>query len=83
MEDMSSLCHSSWDCKYHIVWIPKYRRKAMFVNIRRHLGKIFRELANQKESHIVEGHIVIDDNHVHMCISIPPKYAVAQLFKPL
>ena len=77
MEDINSLCHSSWDCKYHIVWIPKYRRKVMFVNIRNHLGEIFRELARQKESHIVEGHIALD--HVHMCISIPPKYAVAQV----
>ena len=77
MKDMNSLCHSRWDCKYHIVWIPKYRRKAMFGNIRKHLGEIFRELARQKECHILEGHIAID--HVHMCISIPPKYAVAQV----
>jgi len=77
MEDMNSLCHSSWDCKYHIVWIPKYRRKANFVSIRKHLGEIFRELARQKESQIVEGHIAVD--HVHMCISIPRKYAVAQV----
>ena len=77
MEDMNSLCHSTWDCKYHIVWIPKYRRKAMFSNIRKYLGEVFRELAKQKESHIEEGHIAVD--HVHMCISIPPKYAVAQV----
>ena len=77
MEDTKSLCHSSWDCKYHIVWIPKYRRKAMFGNIRKQLGEIFRELAKQKECQIVEGHIAVD--HVHMCISIPPKYAVAQV----
>jgi len=77
MEDTSSLCHSRWDCKYHIVWIPKYRRKVMFGNIRKHLGEIFHELAKQKECRIVEGHIAVD--HVHMCISIPPKYAVAQV----
>ena len=77
MENTSSLCHSSWDCKYHIVWIPKYRRKVMFGNIRKHLREIFHELAKQKECHIVEGHIAVD--HVHMCISIPPKYAVAQV----
>ena len=77
MEDMNSLCHSSWDCKYHIVWIPKYRRKVMFEKIRKHLGEVFRELARQKESQIIEGHIAVD--HVHMCISIPPKYAVAQV----
>ena len=68
MEEINSLCHSTWDCKYHIVWIPKYRRKVMFVSIRKHLGAIFRELARQKESHIVEGHIAID--HVHMCICV-------------
>ena len=77
MEDTSSLCHSSWDCKYHIVWIPKYRRKAMFGSIRKHLIEVIRGLAKQKESHIEAGHIAID--HVHICISIPPKYAVAQV----
>ena len=77
MEDTKSLCHSSWDCKYHIVWIPKYRRKSMFGNIRKYLIEIIRELARQKESHIEAGHIASD--HVHVCISIPPKYAVAQV----
>ena len=77
MEDTSSLCHSTWECKYHIVWIPKYRRKAMFGKIRKHLVEVFRELAKQKESHIEAGHIAVD--HVHVCISIPPKYAVAQV----
>ncbi|GHV54605.1 hypothetical protein FACS1894216_14990 [Synergistales bacterium] len=77
MEDISGLCHSSWDCKYHIVWIPKYRRKAMFMKIRIYLGEIFHELARQKESRILEGHVAVD--HVHMYISIPPKYAVAQV----
>ncbi len=77
MEDMASLCHSSWDCKYHIVWIPKCRRKAMFGPIRKYLGEIFHELAKQKESKILEGHVAVD--HVHIYISIPPKYAVAQV----
>ena len=77
MEDTSSLCHSSWDCKYHIVWIPKYRRKVMFGSIRKYLVEIIRELAKQKESHILAGSIAMD--HVHICISIPPKYAVAQV----
>ena len=75
--DVSSLCHSSWDCKYHVVWIPKYRRKAMFMQLRKYLGEIFHELAKQKESRILEGHVAVD--HVHMLISIPPKYAVAQV----
>ncbi len=82
MEDIASLCHSSWDCKYHIVWyhivwIPKCRRKAMFGPIRKYLGEIFHELAKQKESKILEGHVAVD--HVHIYISIPPKYAVAQV----
>ena len=77
MEDRGSLCHSTWDCKYHIVWIPKYRRKTMFGNIRKYLGEIFHELARQKESQILEGHVAVD--HVHLYIAIPPKYAVAQV----
>jgi putative transposase len=59
------------------VWIPKYRRKAIFGKIRKYLGEVFHELAKQKESQILEGHIATD--HVHMYISIPPKYAVAQV----
>ena len=77
MEVTKSLCHSSWDCKYHIVWIPKYRRKAMFGKIRQHLIEVIRELANQKESHIEAGHVAVD--HVHVFITIPPKYVVAQV----
>jgi len=77
MPDAESLSHSKWECKYHIVWIPKYRRKLMFSRLRRHLGEIFHELARQKESQILEGHVGAD--HVHMYISIPPKYAVAQV----
>ena len=72
-----SMSHSKWDCKYHVVFIPKRRRKAMFGNIRKHLGAIFHELARQKECAIIEGHLMPD--HVHMCISIPPKYAVASV----
>jgi putative transposase len=75
--DISSLSHSSWDCKYHVVWIPKYRRKVLFEQLRKYLGEIFHELAKHKESRILEGHLAID--HVHMLISIPPKYAVAQV----
>ena len=71
MKDYQSLSHTKWDCKYHVVFIPKYRRKRIFGTLRQHLGEIFRELAKQKESRIVEGHLMAD--HVHMCISIPPK----------
>ena len=77
MKDYQSLAHTKWDCKYHVVFIPKYRRKKIFGTVRQDLGKIFHELAEQKESRIVEGHLMSD--HVHMCISIPPKYAVSSV----
>ena len=77
MEDGRSLSHTAWECKYHVVFIPKYRRKALYKELRRHLGEVFRELARQKECQVVEGHLMPD--HVHMLISIPPKYAVAQV----
>ena len=72
-----SLSHSKWDCTYHVVFVPKYRRKAMFGEIRKYLGPVFHELARQKESRIVEGHMMPD--HVHMCIEIPPKHSVASV----
>ncbi|MGH2415406.1 MAG: IS200/IS605 family transposase [Microcystaceae cyanobacterium] len=72
-----SLSHSKWNCKYHIVFVPKYRRKVMFSQIRKYLGPIFHELARQKECRIIEGHLMPD--HVHMCIEIPPKYSVASV----
>ena len=72
-----SMSHTRWDCKFHVVFVPKYRRKAIYGEIREGLGRIFHELARQKECHIIEGHLVND--HVHMCIAIPPKYAVASV----
>ncbi len=75
--DYETLSHSKWDCKYHVVFIPKYRKKTLFAELRRHLGTVFRTLAEQKESRIEEGHLMPD--HVHMLISIPPKYAVAHV----
>ena len=77
MRQISSLSHTRWECKYHVVFIPKYRRKALFGQIRRELGEVFRRLAEQKESGIEEGHVMMD--HVHMMVSIPPKYAVSQV----
>ena len=77
MDDLDSLNHSVWDCKYHIVFIPKYRRKSLFGQLRRELGDVFRTLARQKESTILEGHT--QNDHVHILIAIPPKYAVAQV----
>jgi len=72
-----SLSHSKWDCKYHVVFIPKRRRKALFARARRHLGPIFHALGRQKECQILEGRLMSD--HVHMCIAIPPKHAVASV----
>ena len=72
-----SQAHSRWDCKYHVVFIPKRRRKAMYGGLRKKLGPIFHELAGQKQCRIVEGHVMPD--HVHMCIAIPPKYSVASV----
>ena len=77
MRSVNSLNHTRWECKYHIVFIPKYRRKVLFGELRRELGEVFHRLARQKESLIEEGHLMLDQ--VHMMISIPPKYAVAQV----
>jgi putative transposase len=77
MNDCQSLSHTVWDCKYHLVWIPKCRRKVLYGQLRTDLGSVFHELAIQKESKVVEGHLMPD--HVHMLVSIPPKYAVAQV----
>ncbi len=77
MDDYESLKHTKWECKYHIVFIPKCRCKKLYQQLRQHLGEVFRQLAQRKESQILEGHLVVD--HVHMLISIPPKYAVAQV----
>lgn len=75
MNSRESLSHTVWDCKYHVVWIPKYRKKALYGGLRTHMGEVLRELARQKESRVVEGHLMPD--HVHMMIAIPPKYSVA------
>ncbi len=72
-----SLSHSSWDCKYHVIFVPKYRKKAIYGKLRKELGAVFHELARQKECKIVEGKLVVD--HVHMCIAIPPKYPVSSI----
>ena len=77
MQDLESLNHSRWECKYHVVFIPKCRRQALYKELRGHLGELFQSLASQKESRIEEGHLLAD--HVHMLISIPPKHAVAHV----
>ena len=77
MNNYNKLNHTTYDCKYHLIWIPKYRKKVIYGNLRRYLGEVLRELALQKESNIIEGHLMGD--HVHLLISIPPKYAVSQV----
>jgi putative transposase len=77
MDEYESLNHTRWECKYHVVFIPKFRRKTLYLELRKHLGEVFRKLATQKESKIEEGHLLPD--HVHMMIAIPPKYAVSQV----
>ena len=72
-----TLSHSKWDCSYHLIFVPKYRRKVLYGDVRKFLGSVFHELARQKECQIIEGHMPRD--HVHMCIKIPPKYSVASV----
>jgi len=77
MSEYDSLNHTKWECKYHIVFIPKCRRKVLYGKVRRHLGEVFHELAKQRECQILEGHLRPD--HVHMMIRIPPKYSVSHV----
>lgn len=77
MDKHESLSHTAWECKYHVVFIPKCRRRTLYGELRQYLGEVFRRLAEQKESRIEEGHLMPD--HVHMMIAIPPKYAVSQV----
>ncbi|MRG98611.1 IS200/IS605 family transposase [Polyangium spumosum] len=77
MDEYNSLNHTKWECKYHVVFIPKCRRKVLYGELRRFLGPLFRTLTEQKESRVEEGHLMPD--HVHMMLSIPPKYAVSQV----
>ena len=77
MDRFESLSHTAWECKYHVVFIPKCRRKTLYRQLRQHLGEVFRKLAAQKECKVEEGHLMAD--HVHMMLSIPPKYSVSQV----
>ena len=77
MDSYSSLSHSKWDCKYHVVFVPKGRKKMLDGKIREYLKGVFHELAHQRSCQIVEGHMSGD--HVHMYISIPPKYSVSEV----
>jgi putative transposase len=73
MDKFESLSHTAWDCKYHVVFIPKCRRRTLYAQLRQHLGEVFCKLASQKESRVEEGHLMPD--HVHMMLAIPPKYS--------
>ena len=75
MHEWQSLSHVRWECKYHVVIIPKYRRKVLYGRVRRQIGPIFRDLCRQRGVDLLEGHAMPD--HVHLCLSIPPKYSVA------
>jgi putative transposase len=77
MGTVESLGHTRWDCKYHLVWVPKCRRKVLYGQLSKYIGQVLHDLAGQKESKILEGHLQAD--HVHMLVSIPPKYSVAQV----
>ncbi len=77
MDEYESLSHTTWDCKYHVVFIPKCRRRTLYQELRLHLGEVFHKLALQKDSKVEEGHQMPDP--VHMLLSIPPKYAVSQV----
>ncbi len=75
MREWQSLSHVRWECKYHVVFIPKYRRKVAYGKRRQQIGAILRDLCVQKGIELLEGHAVLD--HVHLVLSIPPKYSVA------
>jgi putative transposase len=75
MRQWQSQSHVKWYCKYHVVFVPKYRRKSIYGTLRRDIGKVLRELCRQQAVELVEGHAMSD--HVHLCLSIPPKYSVA------
>ncbi|MEK6642635.1 MAG: IS200/IS605 family transposase [Planctomycetota bacterium] len=75
MQDWQSLSHMRWDCKYHVVIVPKYRHKVFYGEMRRRIGPILRDLCRQREVELIEGHCMPD--HIHMCVSIPPKYSVS------
>ena len=77
MSDVQSLNHSRWECKYHMTWIPKYRRKSLYDGLRKYLGDVLRVLARQKECEILEGHLM--ENYVRIFVLVPPKYAVSQV----
>ncbi|MDR2841926.1 MAG: IS200/IS605 family transposase [Spirochaetaceae bacterium] len=75
MKDWQSLAHTKWDCKYHVVIVPKYRKKILYGKMKKRVGEILRELCKYKGIELLEGHAMPD--HIHMCLSVPPKYSIA------
>ena len=75
MHDWQSLSHVRWECKYHIVIIPKYRKRMLYGKLKKHVGEVIREVCRQRGIELVERHLMPD--HIHMCVSIPPKHSVA------
>ncbi|MCP4550632.1 MAG: IS200/IS605 family transposase [Bacteroidetes bacterium] len=75
MHEWKSLSHVRWDCKYHIVIVPKYRQRVLYGKTKQKIGEILRDLCRHRGVNILEGHAMSD--HVHMCLSIPPKYSIA------
>ena len=77
MHEWESLAHVRWECKCHVVIIPKYRRKVLYGQFKRRIGEILRELCRQKGVELLEGHLMPD--HIHMCLSVPPKFSIAHV----
>ncbi len=77
MHDWKRLSHVKWECKYHVVFVPKYRKKKLYGKLRSRMGDMLRELCRQREVELLQGHLMPD--HVHMCLSIPPKFSVSSV----
>jgi putative transposase len=75
MREWQSLSHVKWECKYHVVIVPKYRKKVLYGRVRGEVGKIIRQLCRQKEVELIEGHAMPD--HIHLILSVPPKFSIA------
>jgi putative transposase len=77
MKDWQSIAHTKWECKYHVVIVPKYRKKVLYGKVKKRVGEILRELCRYKDIELLEGHAMAD--HIHLCISVPPKYSIAMV----
>ena len=75
MQEWQSLSHVRWECKYHVVIVPKYRKRVLYGRMRRQVGEVLKDLCRQREVEFLEGHLCPD--HVHMCLRIPPKHSVS------